>query len=256
MTSASWVVALVARVVARGGDRSARQRRDVLACALTTTRQRLLPYSTAQAFHGEYAMLLAARAGPGPPGGFADECAGRLAEALSAVIRAEARAQRVVVGVGQPRSGLGEGRCSGEEAVLACRAGEFIPELGPVVHWARLGIYGSLLRMSADQLAAARVHPALEQLFDDHAKLPLLETLEAYLDRAGTAHVTAAAMHIHRATLYYRLQRVAELASANLKDGNERLCLHLAFKIGRLTGRYAPRAARAPDSSARRAASG
>ncbi|PWR17265.1 hypothetical protein DKT69_01110 [Micromonospora sicca] len=43
---------------------------------------------------------------------------------------------------------------------------------------------------------------------------------------------------MHRTTLYYRLQRVESLADRDLKDGNERLCLHLALKLGRLTGRY------------------
>jgi hypothetical protein len=35
--------------------------------------------------------------------------------------------------------------------------------------------------------------------------------------------------------LYYRLQRVEQLAGTDLKDGHERLCLHLALKLARLS---------------------
>jgi hypothetical protein len=31
---------------------------------------------------------------------------------------------------------------------------------------------------------------------------------------------------------------VEQLAETDLKDGNERLCLHLALKLGRLAGHY------------------
>lgn len=85
------------------------------------------------------------------------------------------------------------------------------------------------------------MHPGLEELFADENKVALLETLEVFLDLAGNVHATAARLHLHRATLYYRLERIARLAPANLKDGNERLSLHLALKVGRLTGRYRPR---------------
>ncbi|MBQ1011841.1 helix-turn-helix domain-containing protein, partial [Micromonospora sp. M51] len=81
-------------------------------------------------------------------------------------------------------------------------------------------------------------HPGLERLLRDDAHQVLLETLEAYLDLAGNAHATAEKLRLHRTTLYYRLQRVEQLAGTDLKDGNERLCLHLAMKLGRLTGHY------------------
>ena len=41
-----------------------------------------------------------------------------------------------------------------------------------------------------------------------------------------------------RTSLYYRLQRIERLAGTDLKDGNERLSLHLALKLAHLTGRY------------------
>jgi DNA-binding PucR family transcriptional regulator len=99
-----------------------------------------------------------------------------------------------------------------------------------------------LSRMDPQHLDAGGVHPGLERLLDDSAHMVLLETLEAYLDLAGNIHATAERLRLHRTTLYYRLQRVERLAETDLKDGNERLCLHLALKLGRLNGRYRPEA--------------
>jgi DNA-binding PucR family transcriptional regulator len=57
---------------------------------------------------------------------------------------------------------------------------------------------------------------------------------------AGNAHATAARLNLHRTSLYYRLQRIETLARTDLRNGTERLCLHLALKLARLSGRYRP----------------
>jgi DNA-binding PucR family transcriptional regulator len=67
-----------------------------------------------------------------------------------------------------------------------------------------------------------------------------LQTLEAYLDLAGNALATSERLQLHRTSLYYRIQRLEQLAGTDLKDGNERLSLHLGLKLARLTGRYRP----------------
>jgi sugar diacid utilization regulator len=40
--------------------------------------------------------------------------------------------------------------------------------------------------------------------------------------------------------LYYRLAKAAPLTGADLRNGNDRLALHLGFKLGRLNGSYPP----------------
>ena len=50
------------------------------------------------------------------------------------------------------------------------------------------------------------------------------------------AKATYERLHIHRATLYYRLQKVEKVTGVNLADGNDRLALHLGFKLSRLAG--------------------
>jgi PucR-like helix-turn-helix protein len=61
-------------------------------------------------------------------------------------------------------------------------------------------------------------------------------TLEVYLDLGCDAKAASERLHLHRATLYYRLEKVARLTDANLRDGNDRLALHLGFKLARLAG--------------------
>lgn len=142
----------------------------------------------------------------------------------------------VVVGLGRTRPALAEAADSYHEARHAAEVAARVPALGRTAEWARLGVYRMLTRLSDQEL-----HPGLEELLADAQHLPLLETLETYLDLAGSAVATSRALRLHRTSLYYRLQRVEELARTDLKDGGERLSLHLSLKLARLSGRYAPR---------------
>ncbi|TMR96766.1 PucR family transcriptional regulator [Nonomuraea basaltis] len=142
----------------------------------------------------------------------------------------------VAVGVGRPRPGLAEAAASYQEARHAAEVAARVPGLGGTAEWARLGVYRMLTHLPGQEL-----HPGLEGLLADAQYLPLLETLETYLDLAGSAVATSRALRLHRTSLYYRLQRVEELARTDLKDGGERLALHLSLKLARLSGRYLPR---------------
>jgi hypothetical protein len=172
--------------------------------------------------------------------------ADHLHEALSAAVRGLPSVATVVVGVGQARAALPDVRQSYDEAASAARVATQLPAVGPVACWSQLGIYRVLSQLTGDVMRSASVHPGLERLLDDPANAPLLDTLETYLDLAGNAHATADQMNLHRTSLYYRLQRVEQLAGTDLKDGNERLSLHLALKLARLAGRYHSAGARQP----------
>jgi DNA-binding PucR family transcriptional regulator len=62
----------------------------------------------------------------------------------------------------------------------------------------------------------------------------LAGTAETFLDCAGSASRAAAALQVHRQTLYYRLARIAELTGLDLADGEARLLLHASLKAARL----------------------
>ncbi|NJP69214.1 PucR family transcriptional regulator [Streptomyces sp. ventii] len=80
-------------------------------------------------------------------------------------------------------------------------------------------------RRQPDPAVAALLRP-------DHRELA--RTVESYLDHAGQAGRTAAALGVHRQTLYYRLSRVEQLTGLDLSDGADRLLLHMALKAARL----------------------
>jgi DNA-binding PucR family transcriptional regulator len=62
----------------------------------------------------------------------------------------------------------------------------------------------------------------------------LVSTLETYLDHAGDAQAAAAALFVHRSTLYNRLHRIEELTGFDLRHGDDRLELHIGLRMWRL----------------------
>lgn len=233
------VTALVAQVVAPEGQLPDEVARLALEQALVTTRRWVGTRDALHVLRDDHGVLLlcgsrvAGRPSPEVAAKFLDDN-------LQQTTRGVAAVERAVVGVGQARSGLAEAVGSYSEALQAAQVGVRLPALGRVVSWSGLGIYRVLSRLDGQHLDMADVHPGLERLLREQPHPVLLKTLERYLDLAGNAHATAEQLQLHRTTLYYRLQRIEELADTDLKDGNERLCLHLALKLGRLTGHYRP----------------
>lgn len=150
------------------------------------------------------------------------------AERLLRVPRSPAAA-----GVSAPRRGLveaGEAVTAWREALAAAQAARAEPErLGPVAEWTEIGPYRLLTALPAD----AADDPAAEPLLRP-AHAELARTAEVFLDHAGQAGRTAAALGIHRQTLYYRLSRVEALTGLDLDEGSSRLLLHMALKAARL----------------------
>ncbi|OAR22290.1 PucR family transcriptional regulator [Streptomyces sp. ERV7] len=152
------------------------------------------------------------------------------APALTAAERLRATAgPGAAAGVALARRGLGELPASWHEAASAARAALAEPGLGPVAQWAGIGPYRLLTALpdTAPQDVAVRA-----LLTPAHTELA--RTAEVFLDCAGQAGRTAAALGIHRQTLYYRLSRVEQLTGLDLDEGEDRLLLHMALKASRL----------------------
>ena len=143
----------------------------------------------------------------------------------------------VVVGIGSVEPDLAGVSRSYETALQAAAVAVRLPAVGPVADWARLGVYRALLQLSEDPDQAVAIHPGLRRLLADPNAAPLVDTLELYLDLAGNAQATTQQLALHRTSLYHRLARIEELCDTDLKDGNERLALHLGLKLARLTRR-------------------
>jgi sugar diacid utilization regulator len=155
-----------------------------------------------------------------------------LAERLIALADEEGVAAVTRVGIGAPQD-LPAARRSYRQALDAVSVAERVARFGRVATWDELGVYRTLVRLPRD-LDEDALHPGLVALLRDGAHEQLVETLEAYLDRAGDAKATAEALNLHRASLYYRLQRIEEITGARMKVGEDRLALHLGLRLARL----------------------
>lgn len=147
-----------------------------------------------------------------------------------------AAAGRVVVGVGEVQQSLANAHHSYRQAHLALDVAKMVPSVGDIAAWRDLGVYRTLAQVPGDVPKSDLVHPGLFTLLEDKGGAPLLDTLEAYLDHAGDSRATADELFIHRTSLYYRLNRVEQLAGVDLTNGNDRLALHVGLKVARLLG--------------------
>ncbi|WP_284575480.1 helix-turn-helix domain-containing protein [Streptomyces sp. 2P-4] len=133
-------------------------------------------------------------------------------------------------GIAEPGRGLGGLADAWAQASAAARAAAAQPRLGPVARWSALGPYRMLSALAS---AAPADDPAARPLLGP-AQRELARTAEVFLDCAGQAGRAAAALGIHRQTLYYRLARVEQLTGLDLDEGEDRLLLHMALKTARL----------------------
>jgi hypothetical protein len=123
------------------------------------------------------------------------------------------RAARLVgehgrAGIGTPRSTVHELATARHEADCALRVALARPHLGPVLTWTPAAVLRS------------------------RAEAELVRTALVYLDQAGHAARTAAALSVHRQTLYYRLEKIEQLSGVDLDQGEARLQLHLGLALG------------------------
>ncbi len=132
-------------------------------------------------------------------------------------------------GVSAARRGLDGLLPAWREALAAARAAGAEERLGPVADWEAIGPYRLLTGLHAE----AGDDPVLRALLRP-AHSELARTAEVFLDHAGQAGRTAAALGIHRQTLYYRLSRIEALTGLDLDEGDARLLLHMALKSARL----------------------
>ena len=132
------------------------------------------------------------------------------------------RPRAATSGAALPLVELAEAVRRAQATLTAVRAGA---QLDPV-SWDALGAWRLVVDAPAD-VTVVQLHPAAETL----AALPrndLLTTARTVLD-LGDVSAAAERLHLHRTTLYYRLDRIAELTGVDLRDGRSRTDLQLAL---------------------------
>jgi hypothetical protein len=228
------VVAIVAQPIplAAGVDRS------VIAESLRDVTRRRARGQMCGLVHTDHGVIIE-RYGPRDPVAGSRRVAEALCNAMSRRMSAAGScATSVVAGIGDPRPTLSDAYLSYREARLAGRVAATVTTVGQVASWHDLGVFRSLAQLSMCEEVTSNIDPRLTRLLE-HADPAVLETVETFLDLAGDVKATAESLHVHRGTLYYRLQKAEQLAEADLRKGLDRLALHLGFKLARLVGIYA-----------------
>lgn len=154
---------------------------------------------------------------------------------VDALVREWAAAQRVslnAVGSAEVRVDDEDLARAAHAAVTAAELSLSLPELAESGSGNGLGGWALLNAIKGHRGLLAVASPAAEllcSLGDTHR-----ETVETYLDAAGHVRSACERLHIHRTTLYYRLDNLPDLVKDALADGMQRSTLHLALKLDRL----------------------
>jgi DNA-binding PucR family transcriptional regulator len=235
-------------VVVRLADVPASRAAEVIGEAMLELLRRRVQPGLLQLARADHGVLLV------PLGSADDRQVAATAREASAALARAARGGphggdvRVITGIGDPQPRLADAHHSYREALLAAKVAAAVPTVDDVAHWRDLGAFRALVQVPlCDDARSSCVDPRLLRLIgqDDD----LAGTVETYLDLGCDAKRTAEQMRLHRATLYYRLAKAARITGADLHDGNDRLALHIGFKLARLSGSYPPAGASRPEAT-------
>jgi purine catabolism regulator len=166
-----------------------------------------------------------------------------LAEALrERLTLVEALRERLVadypgirLAVGNPAPSLGDWMRTLREAEQALSLGRQLFGDDRVLAFGDLGVYRLLvlLRDAPELWSFYRETLAPLVNYDNKQAGELLKTLEAYFNHLGNLRATSEALHIHRNTLLYRLERIQQISGLNLSNAEEHFSLWLALRVHR-----------------------
>lgn len=140
---------------------------------------------------------------------------------------------RLGAGIGETRSDIADLRSSWLQARVAARVATSASGMTAKLRWADLGVYRLLAGMADADLAELVLDPAVRRLSESDDQT-LVETVSSFLDHAGNVQDTAANLHVHRQTLYYRIAKAEKVTGLDLSAGRDRTRLHLGLLLGPL----------------------
>lgn len=229
------VVVLVAKPTLTGGGALTEAARIALGGAVDRLRPHLSARQRLHLVRPDHCLLVCSPTDPSLPSGGVEALAREMHDAVAAALPGPRDGWRVAVGIGEEQAALEDVGASYRQALQAARVAEIVGSFGDVIAWSHLGIYRLLSHFPVDQLAREALPEGLVTLFATDSG-SLVETLECYLDLGCDAQRAASVLSLHRASLYYRLHKVEEITGFNLRDGEDRLALHLGLKLARLAG--------------------
>jgi purine catabolism regulator len=138
-------------------------------------------------------------------------------------------------GVGNPATDLPSWRDSFSQAGQALEMARRFHER-KLLYFPDLSVYRLLFQFEHNPELIAFQEEILGPLLAYEGGQELLQTLEVYFEHNGSLTQAAEALFIHRNTLSYRLERIAEIAGVNLDKPESRLAAELALYIYRIRG--------------------
>ena len=135
-------------------------------------------------------------------------------------------------GVGRPARGMDNLRQSFREALNGVQINDELRMPPCATFFGNASLFTLLRSQKSPQELARFCESWLADLiaYDERQRSDLLETLRTYFANNGNTALTAKELRIHRNTLAYRLNRIAEITRLDLEDADVRLNLHLALK--------------------------
>jgi PucR family transcriptional regulator, purine catabolism regulatory protein len=123
-----------------------------------------------------------------------------------------------------------------EEAEQAMLLGRQLFGTGRVLAFSDLGVYRLLVRLRETPELWTFYRETLSRLadYDQRQQSDLIKTLDAYFNHLGNLRATSEALHVHRNTLLYRLERIKEISGMDLDNADEHFALWLALRAHRV----------------------
>lgn len=128
---------------------------------------------------------------------------------LAALCSGSSGGPGVRIALGAPGAGLDGFRASHREALLALSMLELGDSGEPVLDYADVAPV-ALLAQSSDDLRTWVIRTLGDLARDDETMARLRATVRAYLQAGGSSTDAAAALHLHKNTVHYRLRRAEE----------------------------------------------
>lgn len=189
-----------------------------------------------QADHGVLLVRLRGPGGHGCADALAHACRDRVERRVADALVGGAR---VIATIGDPQTDLTKAVVSYRQARQAMNVVNTIPVMGDVVRWRDLGVFRALAQLPTREAMASAIDPRVSALLRSGDEA-LVVTIETYLDLACNVSATAEQLHLHRGTLYYRIEKAERLAEINMRNGYDRLSVHVGLKLARLAGQPVP----------------
>jgi purine catabolism regulator len=138
----------------------------------------------------------------------------------------------IALALGTEASALTDWPRTLREAEQALHLGRQIFESNRILSFSDLGVYRLMVLLRDSKELWSFYSETLSKLvdYDQKQQGELLKTLEAYFDHLGNLRATSDALHVHRNTLLYRLERIQQISSLDLSDSEKYFALWLALR--------------------------